>query len=223
MSLVPLRREFFARDARVVARALVGHRLVDTRGGALRVARVVETEAYRGPSDRACHARFGVTPRTRALFGAPGTAYVFLVYGMHHCFNVVCFGEGRGHAVLLRAVEIERGFAEPPPRADGPGRLAAALAIDRSLDGHELVAGALHFAAPRALGPVRASASPMRGPTRSCRCASSMRARRRCRARRLGSSGSAWAQRPRARSVSHRAESGRRAPRRRSPRRRRDA
>lgn len=158
MSLVPLRREFFARDARVVARALVGHRLVDTRGGAPRVARVVETEAYRGPSDRACHARFGVTPRTLALFGAPGTAYVFLVYGMHHCFNVVCFGEGRGHAVLLRAVEIERGFAEPPPRADGPGRLAAALAIDRSLDGHDLVSGAVHFAAPRALGPVRASA-----------------------------------------------------------------
>lgn len=148
MTLARLGREFFARDARVVARALVGCRLVDARGPAVRVGRVVETEAYRGPSDGACHARFGLTARTRALFGAPGTAYVFFVYGMHHCFNVVCLDEGRAHAVLLRAIEPEQGFDDPPPRTDGPGRLASAFSIDRSLDGGDLVDGALHFAAP---------------------------------------------------------------------------
>ena len=73
-------------------------------GARLRVGRIVETEAYCGPTDLACHARAGLTKRTRTLFGPPGRAYVFLIYGMYDCFNVVCAGEGRGHAVLIRAV-----------------------------------------------------------------------------------------------------------------------
>src|SRR6476659_7850649 len=96
-----LERDFYARDALVVARALVGTYLV-VRGQSPRVVRIVETEAYRGPDDLACHARAGMTKRTRTLLGPPGHAYVFLVYGMHDCFNVVCMKEGRGHAVLVR-------------------------------------------------------------------------------------------------------------------------
>lgn len=144
---------FFARDALVVARALIGTYLVMKRprdhrddasveghGGPYRVARIVETEAYRGPTDKACHARAGLTKRTRTLFGPPGHAYVFLIYGMYDCFNVVCFGEGKGHAVLVRAVEPTFGVA-PDVRTDGPGRLTRALGITRSHDGAALVDG----------------------------------------------------------------------------------
>lgn len=129
----PLTRAFFARDARVVARALVG--CILQRGDAW--ARIVETEAYRGPRDLACHARVGRTQRTRALFGPPGHAYVFLVYGMHQCMNVVCSAEGSGHAVLLRGVEPIRGLPDGA-RGDGPGRLSRMLRITRDLDGADL-------------------------------------------------------------------------------------
>lgn len=131
--MLPLPRAFYARDALVVARALVGCRLVH---GAL-VSRIVETEAYRGPKDLACHARAGLTKRTRSLLGEEGHAYVFFVYGMHDCFNATCFGEGKGHAVLVRAGEPTSGF-EPHTRLDGPGRFAKAMGITRALDGHDL-------------------------------------------------------------------------------------
>lgn len=131
-----LPRSFFERDALVVARALVGCRIVH---GA-RVARIVETEAYRGPTDLACHARVGLTKRTRTLFGVPGHAYVFLIYGMHDCMNVVCKDDGSGHAVLLRAVEPTRGFVEDV-RGDGPGRLAKIMQIARMHDGLDVCAG----------------------------------------------------------------------------------
>lgn len=141
---VRLERSFFARDARVVARALVGTTLVV---GA-RQARIVETEAYRGPRDAACHARFGVTARTRSIFAAPGHAYVFRIYGMYDCFNVTCLAEGRGHAVLIRAVEPLVGV---PSRADGPGRLTRALGLTRAHDGLDLCAAsaAVTFAIAR--------------------------------------------------------------------------
>jgi DNA-3-methyladenine glycosylase len=142
-----LPREWYARDARVVARALVGAFLVhEVPAAEARVARVVETEAYCGPKDLACHARAGLTKRTRSLLGPAGHAYVFFIYGMHDCFNVTCRGDGRGHAVLLRAAEAVQGFA-PGVRLDGPGRLARAMGIDRSLDGHDLTltAGALYL------------------------------------------------------------------------------
>jgi DNA-3-methyladenine glycosylase len=115
---------FYARDALIVARALLGTYLVhDEPGERRRAVRIVETEAYRGPTDGACHARAGLTKRTRTLYGPPGRAYVFLIYGMYDCFNVVCFGAGRGHAVLVRAGEPICGIAERV-RTDGPGRLA---------------------------------------------------------------------------------------------------
>lgn len=112
------------------------------------MARIVETEAYRGPKDLACHARSGLTKRTRTLYGPPGHAYVFFIYGMHDCFNVVCFAEGKGHAVLIRAVEPISGIA-PDAGTAGPGRLTRALGITRADDAHDLVEGRRIFLAAR--------------------------------------------------------------------------
>ena len=144
----PLPRAFYERDARLVARALVGTHLVHGD----RVARIVETEAYRGPTDLACHARVGITKRTRTLYGPPGRAYVFLIYGMYDCFNVVCFGEGKGHAVLVRGVEPVSGIPEGV-RTDGPGRLARALGITRAHDTADLVEGGVIAVLPRTKRP----------------------------------------------------------------------
>jgi DNA-3-methyladenine glycosylase len=148
MMLVRLPREFFTRDALIVARALVGTHLVHGE----RVSRIVETEAYRGPKDLACHARVGLTKRTRTLYGPPGHAYVFLIYGMYDCFNVVCFGEGKGHAVLVRAVEPVSGLAEDA-RTDGPGKLTRALGITRADDTLDLVTSSHLFVAARTKRP----------------------------------------------------------------------
>jgi DNA-3-methyladenine glycosylase len=120
----------------------------------------VETEAYGGPEDRASHARAGRTPRTAVMFGPPGRAYVYLVYGMHHCLNVVCGADGEAAAVLIRALQpldgVERmrvargltvdrlpGRAAPGDDARlaaGPARLCQALGVDRALDGLDLLA-----------------------------------------------------------------------------------
>ena len=144
-----LPRDFYARDALVVAKALIGTHLVHGD----RVARIVETEAYRGPKDLACHAKVGITNRTRTLYGPPGHAYVFLIYGMYDCFNVVCFGEGKGHAVLVRGVEPVSGLPEGV-RSDGPGRLARALGITRAHDTVDLVQSPELYIGPRAKRPV---------------------------------------------------------------------
>jgi DNA-3-methyladenine glycosylase len=156
----PLAREFYARDALVVARELVGAYVVAARGGTVRAVRIVETEAYRGPSDAACHARAGLTRRTRSLLGAPGHAYVFLVYGMHECFNVVCLREGSGHAVLIRAGEAEAGI-DRRVRTDGPGRVARALGVTRADDGKDLTGAALFVSAR--LAKVRTARGPRVG------------------------------------------------------------
>lgn len=133
-----------------MARWLLGKLLVRDDEGSRRVARIVETEAYDGPRDRASHARAGRTPRTTVMFGPPGHAYVYLVYGMHHCLNVVCGPDGEAAAVLVRALEpvlgVEIMRARRGPRAGGDDRLAAgparacqALDIDRGLSGIDLV------------------------------------------------------------------------------------
>jgi DNA-3-methyladenine glycosylase len=143
-------RSFFARDALVVARALIGCDVVHEQpDGSFRVARIVETEAYRGPKDLACHARAGLTRRTRSLLGAEGHAYVFLVYGMHDCFNVTCAGVGRGHAVLVRAAQPVSGFAHGA-RLDGPGRFAREMGITRAHDGADMTRSPLYVCARRA-------------------------------------------------------------------------
>lgn len=155
-SYPPAPLDYFLRDARQLARALLGAFLVHEAGDGPRVVRVVETEAYRGPGDAACHARVGLTRRTRTLLGPPGHAYVFLVYGMHECFNVVCLGEGEGHAVLVRAGEPVVGVP-PDARADGPGRLARAMGITRADDGRDLTASPLYISPRR--GTVRVGVS----------------------------------------------------------------
>jgi DNA-3-methyladenine glycosylase len=131
-----LARRSFARPTLEVARALVGARLVHQVGpGDRRVGRIVETEAYLGPSDRASHARFGATGRARVMFGPPGHAYVYLIYGMYHCLNVVTEPEGSGAAVLIRAVEPLAGIEG---RTQGPGLVCRALGIDLGLNGADL-------------------------------------------------------------------------------------
>lgn len=136
-----LPRTFYARDARTVARALLGKILVRVDGGVRRAARIVETEAYHGPDDRASHARFGRTPRAAIMFGPPGVAYVYLVYGTAHCVNVVTGRDGFPSAVLLRAAEPVEGCLHS---TRGPGNLCRALGITRDGDnGRDLGGGVL--------------------------------------------------------------------------------
>jgi|HubBroStandDraft_1064217.scaffolds.fasta_scaffold17152_4 DNA-3-methyladenine glycosylase len=143
---------WYRRDARIVARALIGCLVVHERSdGTVRVARVVESEAYRGARDLACHARAGLTRRTRTLLGEPGHAYVFLVYGMHDCFNVTCLREGAGHAVLVRAAEPVAGL-DSKQSLRGPGRFARGMEITRAADGSALTEPPL-YVCPRVRRP----------------------------------------------------------------------
>lgn len=143
-----LPRAFYARDTRTVARELLGKVLVHLDGGVRRAARIVETEAYHGPGDRASHARFGRTARAAIMFGPPGFAYVYLVYGTSHCMNVVTGEEGFPSAVLIRSGEP---VEECLHSTRGPGNLCRALAIRRAHDnGRDLLGGDLFIEdAPR--------------------------------------------------------------------------
>ncbi len=137
-----LGRSFYARDTRRVARDLLGKVLVHLDGGVRRAARIVETEAYHGPSDRASHARFGPTPRAAIMFGPPGYAYVYLIYGISHCMNVVAGREGFPSAVLVRAAEPLEGCLHVPR---GPGNLCRALHIRRESENGADLAGSRLF------------------------------------------------------------------------------
>ena len=145
--VAPLPRNFYARSAVELAPHLLGKRLVREVGGTLLVGRIVEVEAYLGEEDAASHAFRGLTPRNRSMFGPPGHAYVYLIYGVHHCLNVVTGPEGKGQAVLIRAIEplagmevmrANRGRMADRDLTNGPGKLCQALSIDRRLDGHDL-------------------------------------------------------------------------------------
>jgi DNA-3-methyladenine glycosylase len=131
-----LNRRFYDRDTTVVAQELLGKFLVRVVRGVARVGRIVETEAYLGPHDLAAHSARGLTERTKTMFGPPGHAYVYMIYGMYFCMNVVTEREGHASAVLLRALEpVENVTA----RTQGPGLLCRALGIDRRLNGHDLL------------------------------------------------------------------------------------
>lgn len=163
---------FFARPVLTVARDLLGRHLVRELAGERLVLRIVETEAYAGPTDAASHARGGPTPRNRVMFGPPGVSYVYLIYGLHHCLNLVCGPAGEAAAVLLRAGEPWAGLERMAqlragrPRRDwarGPGRLCAALALDRRHDGLALPHPELWLEAGRPLPAAAVTRRPRVG------------------------------------------------------------
>lgn len=157
--LTPLPRSFYEGGVLDVAKAMIGLLLVHREPEGVVAGRIVECEAYRGPEDRAAHSAGGRrTRRTEVMFGPPGHAYMFLLYGMHWAFNVVVGSEGQPHAVLVRAVEPVLGIARmaarrglPPGDArltNGPGKLCAALGLDARAYGLNLCSSNLFLAAP---------------------------------------------------------------------------
>ncbi len=130
-----LPRVYFNRPTLTVARSLIGKYLVRSIDGRMLAGKIVEVEAYVGPQDKACHASKGRTQRTDVMFGSGGIAYVYLIYGMHHCLNVVTERKEFPSAVLIRAIEIDGKLI------DGPGRLCRALQIDRRLNRGDLTTG----------------------------------------------------------------------------------
>jgi DNA-3-methyladenine glycosylase len=150
-ALVPLPRDFYSRDPRLVSRDLLGKILVRRRPRKLLAARIVEVEAYLGQDDPAAHSACGRTPRNAALFGPPGHSYVYFIYGNHFCFNVSCLPDGEAGGVLFRALEPLVGIEEMAKErgmsvdresgtstlrklTSGPGRLAQAFGITREYD-----------------------------------------------------------------------------------------
>jgi DNA-3-methyladenine glycosylase len=142
----PLPRSFYAPSAKIVAPRLLGHYLLRRTPTGLAGGPIVETEAYI-TNDPGCHAFVGPTNRNRAMFGPPGRAYVYLIYGFYHCFNAVCSPENTGEAVLIRAIEAQfnidwmranRPVEKETALTSGPGKLCVALAINRALDTADL-------------------------------------------------------------------------------------
>ena len=143
MGVHRLPRAFYDRDTVEVARELLGKLLIHASDGVERIGRIVEVEAYLGPHDLAAHSARGLTARTRVMFGPPGHAYIYLIYGMYYCMNVVTQAEGTASAVLLRALEP---VANLDGRTQGPGLLCRAMKIDRQLNGHDLLSEDFHIA-----------------------------------------------------------------------------
>jgi DNA-3-methyladenine glycosylase len=140
-----LPRAFYDRDTIVVAKELLGKFLVHHSHGVKRVGKIVEVEAYLGPHDLAAHSAKGRTKRTEIMFGPPGHAYVYLIYGMYHCMNVVTERAGHASAVLLRAIEPVKNVEG---RTCGPGLLCRAMKIDLRLNAHDLLSDDFYIAAP---------------------------------------------------------------------------
>src|SRR5947209_2999880 len=146
-------RSFYSRPALDVASDLLGKVLVRRLGRRELAGKIVETEAYVGPHDLACHASKGHTPRTAVMFGEPGHAYVYMIYGFHFCLNVVTEPAGYPAAVLIRAVEplenvnVMAKLRGNPDRdtniTSGPGKLCMAMSIDKQLNGADLLGNAI--------------------------------------------------------------------------------
>lgn len=152
-----LSRDFYAQDTLEAARLLLGKYLVRRLDGQTLVGRIVETEAYIGRRDKACHAyNYRRTSRTETLFAPPGTAYIYLIYGMYHCLNFVTEPEGEPAAVLLRAIQSAAGteamarlrYGDKPMTPyrrrnflNGPGKVCRALALTRAQNGLDLTEG----------------------------------------------------------------------------------
>jgi DNA-3-methyladenine glycosylase len=147
-----LPRTFYDRDTIQVAQDLLGKHLVHHDRGIQRIGKIVEVEAYLGPHDLAAHSAKGLTARTKIMFGPPGHAYVYLIYGMYHCMNVVTEPEGHASAVLLRALEPVENLET---RTQGPGLLCRAMHIDRRLNGHDLLSNDFYITQPGAAEKIR--------------------------------------------------------------------
>jgi DNA-3-methyladenine glycosylase len=145
-----LPRSFYDRDTILVAKELLGQYLVRESRGVRRIGKIVEVEAYLGPHDLAAHSSKGLTERNRVMFGPPGHAYVYFIYGMHYCMNVVTERAGHASAVLLRALEPVQNICA---RTNGPALLCRALQIDKRLNGHDLLSDEFFIAAPPASEP----------------------------------------------------------------------
>jgi DNA-3-methyladenine glycosylase len=166
-----LSRSFYVRPAIEVARGLLGKVLVHGNT----TARIVETEAYLGTEDRAAHSWRGITPRTKVIFGPPGHAYVYLIYGMYECLNIVAEPEGSAGCVLIRAVEPLTGLTvmrkrRPTARRDqdlgnGPGKLTLALGITRKHNGVDMTGGPLTLREPAEVLRFETGVSPRIGIT----------------------------------------------------------
>ena len=167
-----LKRAFYARPTVEVARDLLGKVLVHGRAAGI----IVETEAYLGGDDLASHSARGITARTRVIFGPPGHAYVYFIYGMYECLNLVAEPEGRPGCVLIRALEPVSGIAlierrRPAARkledlASGPGKLTMALAITRAQNGADVTRGSLVVREPAEARACEIQATPRIGITK---------------------------------------------------------
>jgi len=155
-----LARAFYDRETVEVAHDLLGMHLVHVVDGVERVGRIVEVEAYLGPHYLAAHSAKGLTKRTRVMFGPPGHAYVYLIYGMHWCVNVVTQREGMASAVLLRALEPVANLAG---RTQGPALLCKAMGIDGRLNGHDLLSDDLFIRGPARMPALRIVKRPRIG------------------------------------------------------------
>lgn len=140
-----LPRQFYNRDTTLVARELLGKWLVHRFENLERIGKIVEVEAYLGEHDLAAHSSKGLTERTKTMFGPPGHAYVYFIYGMHNCMNVVTQPVGHASAVLLRAIEPVKNITG---RTQGPGLLCRAMGIDRRLNAHDLLSDDFFIAEP---------------------------------------------------------------------------
>lgn len=169
---VALERAWFDRPSTELARDLLGARLVHESEAGVVGGRIVEVEAYRGPEDLAAHSSRGRTARNAVMFGPPGHLYVYLIYGLHHCLNVVAGPGDKPEAVLIRALEIDEGLGLARQRrgerpaaarlASGPGNVGQALGVDRRLNGVDLMTGPVRVQ-PRAGPRPRTSTGPRVG------------------------------------------------------------
>ncbi len=158
--MLPLARSFYEPGADEVAMALLGKYLVHRTTAGVHIGRIVETEAYLGPHDRAAHSARGRTARTEIMFGPPGFAYVYLIYGRYCCFNAVTGVIDHASAVLVRALEPVAGLTGS---TRGPGLLCAAMGIDRRHTGSDLTASSLFIADAPALAARQIARRPRIG------------------------------------------------------------
>ena len=172
----PLPRSVYDRDTELVARELLGAVLWCRSSDGVAAGRIVETEAYIGEHDGACHAAAGLTQRTRWLYGAPGIAYVYFIYGVHWCFNAVTRSVGSPSAVLVRALEplegvalirARRGAVRERDLTNGPGKLCAALGITGALNGLPLRRSAIEILRGARVPDARVTVTPRIGITQS--------------------------------------------------------